>query len=332
MINLKDLKNFFKNLKNPKKEEQTRSEQSKRPSLDLSSTNSPSKTQFQSKIHKIKNLENQFFSSYSKNTISSKLPDLSNCLINTKISKNIRSKMIDWKIEIYINLLKEYIDIDVLFKSIQIMDLYTKLQKKKILVNEDIHLLGITSIYLSSKYFSKNLSFFKELIPIVTYNKYDIVDCEKKEKEILKTLNFKISQPTILDLLNQYLNRFFKNIRSNDVKELKNISINFLFMIFIDEKFNNKNIDLVVNACLINAMRYYFSSILDKNCSVKAKTQIYNQEKIVVKSIFVHFKKIVDVLKKETKCVKNHLVEFEENFRNMNNVKKLFIFRRSFLL
>lgn len=333
--NMLNLKNFFKNLNHPKKEQITSAEQSKNPSLDLTNTfpnsNQPTTTTLHQK-NKNKNLNTQFSSSYSKNTISSKLPNLSNCLSNTKISKSLRSKMIDWKIEIYISILKDYINIDVLFKSIQIMDLYTKLEKNKILENEDMHLLGLTSIYLASKYFSKNICLFKDLIPFISFNKFDIKDCEKKEFEILKVLNFNISQPTLLDLLNEYLNRFFKNVNSSDVKKLKNISINFLFMIFIDDKFNNENTDLVINACLINAMRYYFSSILEKNVSEREKNIIFKKEKSIAKSIFFYFKKISGILKKEIKIVRKHLVEFDVNFKKMENVKKLFIFRKNYLL
>ena len=168
MLTKMNLKKFIESLKNTQENTLTNAEKASNPSRETRMTSSSSK-----------NLEDQFFSNYTQNTISLKLPNLTNTLRNTKISNYIRSSMIDWKIEIYINVLKKYFGIEIIFKSIQIMDMYLKKQKNKILENEDIHLIGITALYLSCKLTSKKSEIFKELIPFISYNKFSLTDLEK---------------------------------------------------------------------------------------------------------------------------------------------------------
>jgi hypothetical protein len=69
-------------------------------------------------------------------------------LLHHEITSSLRSKMIDWMIEV----LSSYkMSEESFFKSIFIMDSYLKKSKAKLEV-KDLHLIGISSMFLASKY------------------------------------------------------------------------------------------------------------------------------------------------------------------------------------
>jgi hypothetical protein len=67
---------------------------------------------------------------------------------NHKMDEKIRTKMVDWMIEV-LNAYKS--DSQTLFIAVTIMDLF--LQKTtNVLENSNMHLIGVTCIYIASKY------------------------------------------------------------------------------------------------------------------------------------------------------------------------------------
>lgn len=65
-----------------------------------------------------------------------------------KLDEKIRTKMIDWMIEV---LAAYKSDTQTLFLSVILMDMYIK-NCPSVLENSDIHLLGVTCMYIMSKY------------------------------------------------------------------------------------------------------------------------------------------------------------------------------------
>ena len=65
-----------------------------------------------------------------------------------KIDEKIRTKMVDWMIEV----LSAYkADTQTLFLSVILMDMYIK-KSQQVLDNSHVHLLGVTCMYMMSKY------------------------------------------------------------------------------------------------------------------------------------------------------------------------------------
>jgi hypothetical protein len=266
-----------------------------------------------------------------KNQISKELPNLKNTLLNSKISKATRSKMIDWMIEIYINILSKDFDIEIIFRSIQIMDLYIK-KEKKTLINKDIHLIGITSLYLACK-LNPKIYLFVQIIPIISHNRFTLAHCEKLELEILKTLDFNINQPNFYDLLNYYFELFLKNNSTEEIKKLKNTSSCFLFILLLDCGFYDIDPDVLVISCLIVALRYYFSSFLNSNNFTTLEVnQIFSFEKKLIKSILNSFNDIKHILKKQIKTIRAFLIGFQSGFKEFTSTNKLFSINPKFFV
>lgn len=304
-----------------------------RPSFSRRRT-SDNLTQSKIKLKKKTNtLENQFLISYKNKRSRIKLPDLTNTLIKTKISKNIRAKMIDWKIEVLKVFHNNDINLSILLKSIQIMDLYIKFEKSTILQNNDIHLIGITSMYISSKLenqISNSISNYSK----ISGNAYSNEKIREMEFKILKILNFKISYPIFIDLLDYYLLKLFIKENSDNFEHLKTISEIFLVFISFNDKFNDVDADILVNACLLNALRYYYSS-----CFVEKSEEInfgdiqerLKNEKNIIKCIFNQFDLQKNDLRYMAKKIQKYLKDFQKEFDFLKEYKHLINFNKDFI-
>ncbi len=71
-----------------------------------------------------------------------------------KINTEIRTKMVDWMIEV-LNVYK--CEHETFFLSVFIMDSYI-FKSEKIITTDDVHILGLTSMFIASK--------FEDVIPI----------------------------------------------------------------------------------------------------------------------------------------------------------------------
>lgn len=136
-----------------------------------------------------------------------KINSIDNCLIRHEITPALRARMIDWMIEVLTNF--KFID-ESFFLAVSIMDRFTK-KKNESLAISNLHLIGITSMYIASK--------FEDLYPMrmklayekIGHKKFPIDIIKTCEADILKTLGFLIHIPTALDYIKTYLKIIMNN-------------------------------------------------------------------------------------------------------------------------
>lgn len=132
-------------------------------------------------------------------TIESKGIALSNymSLIQTDINEKMRIILINWLIEVHFKfrLLNE-----TLFICINIIDRYLS---QKNINRKYLQLLGITSLFIASKYEEIYAPSAKDLI-YMTDNAYKIEEMIKMENDILGVLKFELTFPTSLMFLELY--------------------------------------------------------------------------------------------------------------------------------
>lgn len=132
-------------------------------------------------------------------TIESKGIALSNymSLIQTDINEKMRIILINWLIEVHFKfrLLNE-----TLFICINIIDRYLS---QKNINRKYLQLLGITSLFIASKYEEIYAPSAKDLI-YMTDNAYKIDEMIKMENDILGVLKFELTFPTSLMFLELY--------------------------------------------------------------------------------------------------------------------------------
>jgi cyclin B len=144
---------------------------------------------------------------------SMELENISYCPNNLKkhkIEPEIRTKMIDWMVEV----LSAYnSDPQTFSLSVQILDMFLA-KTKNVLTNNDVHLIGICSMYIASK--------MEDIVPLrmnhvkskISHNKFTEKEIKKKEKAILETINFEVINTSTYDFIRTFIFDFIHNNRS----------------------------------------------------------------------------------------------------------------------
>ena len=134
-----------------------------------------------------------------------------NILINHEITPKMRLKMIDWMIEVFYNLKCKDI---TFFTCVNIMDRFFILTKTKF-KPENLHLIGICSIFIASKFCEVYPIKLINLIEKVGHNKFSKNDILNMEKMILECLNYDILRPYSIDFAEYFFEDLFSFFENN---------------------------------------------------------------------------------------------------------------------
>jgi hypothetical protein len=186
---------------------------------------------------------------------SSQLP--ANFMHKHKIEPHIRTKMIDWMVEVHYAYNS---DASTLFLAIHLMDLFHA--KSKIsFSNSDIHLTGITCIYIASK--------MEDIVPLrmshvknkIAHGKFSDKEIRRREKLILETIDFSIIAASTYDFVKTFIYDFCHNNREYinqlemhaHIDAFDNICIFLAKMIMHFEEFSPFKYSLKAIACIVAA-------------------------------------------------------------------------------
>lgn len=132
------------------------------------------------------------------------------------MSKYIRERMVNWMVEVF-NAYK--CDPGTFELAVHIMDCFIARTKKK-LKDEDIHLIGLTCIYISSKVediIPLRMSHIAKNIGHGTFNEKQII---KKEREIIQTIDFDLFTAGTYD----YIMTFFYDLKVNNSPKINDLN------------------------------------------------------------------------------------------------------------
>ena len=136
---------------------------------------------------------------------------IKNFLERHTITPEMRLKMIDWMIEIFTII---QTNDTTFFNAVNIMDNYFH-KSKDSYKPTDLHLIGICSIFIASKFCDINpirLSFLVEKIGHRKFSKEQIINMEEK---ILNDLKYDILKPTIYEFTTYYYEDLFFYFENN---------------------------------------------------------------------------------------------------------------------
>ena len=203
-----------------------------------------------------------------------------NFLQNHKITSIVRTRMIDWMIEVcsIIN----YMD-ETFFLSVNVLDIF--LQKtKKVYSNTDIHLIGMTSIFTSSKFqeiYPQSLKIFAHR---VGHDMFTLEQIKEMETQILTEIGMEVLVSTsIYDFLKTYFYDFYYNnkivIEKNcDMKIFKDVMFTAKYLtklILHYEYFYVYQDSIKAIGCIITAIKlmgYYLKEKFEEK-----DRNVYNQ-------------------------------------------------------
>lgn len=127
--------------------------------------------------------------------------DTSNCLARHQITTTLRARMIDWMIEVLTNF---KCDDQTFFLAVNLQDRYLKnvSTPKEI---SDLHITGVTCMFVASKFEDIYPLKMKTIYEKIAHQKLEINKIKALELDIMKTIQYKIHAPTVLDFLKVYL-------------------------------------------------------------------------------------------------------------------------------
>ena len=164
-------------------------------------------------------LISQYGNSYLKTSkeIEKKFRIHSSFLNNHNLNPDSRLLMVDWMIEIFYMFNSEA---STFFLAVDILDRY--LQNAKINIEDkDIHLIGLTCIFIASKIEDLCPFQMKHIVEDLGKNKFKNVNILEKEIDIIQTINFELFNWTTYDYICIQLSDFKKN--NKDVMEKLNM-------------------------------------------------------------------------------------------------------------
>ena len=124
-----------------------------------------------------------------------------NSLIRHKITPALRARMIDWMIEVLTNF---KCDDQTFFLAVSLLDRYFK-AKQETLEIANLHIIGVTTMFIASKYEDIYPLKMKMVHEKIAHTKLAIEDIKALELDILKSIDYNIPAPTVLDFLRVYL-------------------------------------------------------------------------------------------------------------------------------
>ena len=218
-----------------------------------------------SKILKL--YENDFY--LWKKNLEKNTPQNHYILDNHKINNLLRAKLVDWMILIFDSYSSET---QTFFLAIQILDLYFYLTSKTLKTN-DLHLIGITCIYIASQFEDLFPIQLNEIINQISSDFFNKIDILNKEIEILFTIKFSLLNSTTYDFINLYVFDFYDSnkdkINKLNIEKyldiIENTSIFLSKMLCLYDYFSNILPSIKALCCIICAFDIFQSNCKNLN-------------------------------------------------------------------
>ena len=201
------------------------------------------------------------------NSLMSDEEENTNYLSSHKITERMRTRMVDWMIEVLSNY---RCDESTFFESVNLMDRYFKVcgEKNQVLQPVELHLIGVTSMFIASK--------FQDIYPLrlrimqdkIAHRKLSCDDIKNKEDEITRYLNYVVGLPTIWDFITIYIEEiFFVNCNKHHI-ENKTLCENYDIKDVEDQdqKDLGKFINKLYTKNMINLLNYVCVYLAKMNC------------------------------------------------------------------
>ena len=238
-----------------------------------------------------------------------KIPDLSNTLASSRVTEGVRTQMVDWMFEV-LNKLGgvERFNESTFFRSVQIFDLYLKKDDKQSIANEDGHLIGITCMFIASKYEDScpfKLKEFTEGAAVGVFSNTQVTD---KECQIINSLDLIISQTTVYEVFELYVSKLKPEVPQSVFEQIKTVAFFALVVASCSSAYNDYEMKHIVLASIFTGMRY-LEIELSENNSLST-----------IDLSFVHsflrkdlLEEELDQVRRTIKFIKNFLFKFFEN-------------------
>lgn len=190
---------------------------------------------------------------------------------------NVRSQMVDWFIVVCSKLKQCH---QTFFLALEIMD-ETIQSFNFLLAKSDLHLIGLTAIFIASKYTEVNPVSLKIIIEKIGHEKFEKQEILRAEQLILSKLNYKIPKTDYLDLLyliiNNICNKPEDMLLDLKIENIYNFSICLVKALLIDFSFRSKiNNGKVLFSVVLTAMKGLRVEGIDYSAKIRNLFNMYD--------------------------------------------------------
>jgi len=266
------------------------------------------------------------------------------CLYNHKITERMRMRMVDWMIEVFTNYKCDNL---AFFESINIMDSFFKKSKKK-LNPEDLHLIGVASMFMASKFVDIYPLRIKTVYEKISHKKLSISEIIEKEAEISQVLNYTLGMPNSWDFINTFIQEIFyvgsngfqitnKTLLKEYIPTDKNTKIDKDAGNKFLKSCNDNLMNLIKHVCIYLAkMNCHDYHLMSKKPSLLAASTIFvamkiceqiNKEDYVNDNFTARLSEVSKIVESDIiKCAQKILYNaqnFETVFSGLENLKKI---------
>lgn len=184
-------------------------------------------------------------------------PNLQNVMARTCASSELRAKMLDWMLEV-IFFFRPNSSMYTYFKAILLFDLYLKENCKydtKPIENKDIHLIGITCVFIASKYEDHYHISCSKLLENAARGKFTVAQVERMEWEILKDIHFKTTIPSVIEIVDCILKNHFTDRTDQMYQRIRYFTLYFMIKLLHFEETCNHQLYFLCLAALLSSIK-----------------------------------------------------------------------------
>lgn len=202
---------------------------------------------------------------------------------NNEIKSSHRKQMVVWMEEV-LTIFK--CPAETFFMSVQILDRYLENSKTSLKLS-DLHEIGITSMFIASKYQEVEPLTLDLMIHKVAHGKITEKAIKSREINIACTLKFKFGSPTVLDFLESYFEIFSPYFVSDDKVLLKQKAIKIAKNSIVERKYAFKMLpaELALNIIMKTLKKQEKSTgrnFLTDEFSVILKLEFISDESLIL--------------------------------------------------
>lgn len=124
---------------------------------------------------------------------------------NHKIEKKYRTKLVDWLFEVF-NVMN--CQESTIYLTIHLLDYFMFKYSKKPLTNEDLHLIGVSCLFIASKYEDTIPIFMNDLKVKICHNRFSDKSLKEFERLIMDTVDFGVHLTSSADFIRTFFYEF----------------------------------------------------------------------------------------------------------------------------
>ncbi len=201
--------------------------------------------------------------------------------------------MTDWMMEVF-DFFNEQSTLHTYFLAVQIMDTFMKNfqpQKKNDRIESGhIHLIGIASMFLATKYQDIEAITLKQFRERAGHGSYSDEQIKAQELEILDTLKFDISQPVISTYFDRVFYRNFQGeeLEQEEIERIRRLGLEVCVRASYDYEMIKYGAFMIAVFALIEAIRRYYDRLVGYARNEDERVELRQDRSRIVKPNINH--------------------------------------------